>query len=157
MVTTMTEKRRRLYEEVALAVAVAPTHQRPRFYNPAVARFTEMDSFMGDVQSPLTLHKYLYCNNDGINLHDPTGHEGDLISTMIATTISVSMQTIRLVGSMAVRAYVWRTVQNVAFGSLLGAAFGGAIAASDPQGDVAEGMLAGAKWGAIFGAVPPFV
>ena len=34
-----------------------------------------------------------FCRDDGINRRDPSGHEGDLISTMIATTIAVSLST----------------------------------------------------------------
>jgi RHS repeat-associated protein len=52
---------------------VTPIYQKPRFYNPAVARFTQMDSFSGDIQSPQSLHKYLYCQDDPVNFTDPSG------------------------------------------------------------------------------------
>jgi len=34
-----------------------------------------MDSFEGDRQDPLSLHKYLYCAGDPINRIDPSGKE----------------------------------------------------------------------------------
>jgi len=35
---------------------------RARYYVPATGRFTQMDSYMGNSQDPITLHKYLYVN-----------------------------------------------------------------------------------------------
>lgn len=46
---------------------------RARQYNPAIARFTSRDPVRGRFTEPLTLHKYLYCNNDSINRVDPDG------------------------------------------------------------------------------------
>ncbi len=46
---------------------------RARQYDPALMRFTERDPVNGKYQEPLTLHKYLYCNNDSINKKDPSG------------------------------------------------------------------------------------
>ena len=46
---------------------------RARQYNPQIARFTSRDPVRGKFKEPLTLHKYLYSNNDPINMIDPTG------------------------------------------------------------------------------------
>ncbi|MBN2136392.1 MAG: RHS repeat-associated core domain-containing protein, partial [Sedimentisphaerales bacterium] len=48
-------------------------HLRARQYNPKLARFTARDPVFGDFQQPLTLHKYLYCQNNPINGVDPLG------------------------------------------------------------------------------------
>jgi RHS repeat-associated protein len=46
---------------------------RARQYNPAISRFTSRDPLGGKLREPLTLHKYLYCQNNPINRADPSG------------------------------------------------------------------------------------
>jgi RHS repeat-associated protein len=46
---------------------------RARRYDPHLARFTSRDPVFGKFEEPLTLHVYLYCINDPINLIDPAG------------------------------------------------------------------------------------
>jgi RHS repeat-associated protein len=46
---------------------------RDRFYNPGMGRFLRGDTFQGVLRSPITAHKYLYTNNNPINLIDPSG------------------------------------------------------------------------------------
>jgi RHS repeat-associated protein len=48
-------------------------HLRARQYFPRITRFTTRDPISGKFQEPLTLHKYLYCGNDPLNLTDPAG------------------------------------------------------------------------------------
>ena len=47
---------------------------RARYYNPGVGRFTQMDTWLGNDSSPITLNKYVYGNADGVNNIDPTGN-----------------------------------------------------------------------------------
>ncbi len=46
---------------------------RARYYDPHTARFTQMDSWMGNNSDPQSLHKYLYAETDPVNNIDPTG------------------------------------------------------------------------------------
>jgi len=46
---------------------------RARQYSPYLYRFTARDPVFGKFQEPLSLHKYLYCQNDPVNKVDPTG------------------------------------------------------------------------------------
>jgi RHS repeat-associated protein len=48
---------------------------RARMYDPALMRFTSRDPVKGKFRKPMTLHKYLYCNNDPINRIDPSGKQ----------------------------------------------------------------------------------
>ncbi len=57
---------------------------RARFYDPLRGRFTQLDTFLGSPQDPLSLHRYLYCHADPANLWDPSGH-------MTATQVNISM------------------------------------------------------------------
>ena len=46
---------------------------RDRYYNPLTASFTTRDSYPGNTSDPQSLHKYVFCNGDGINGIDPSG------------------------------------------------------------------------------------
>jgi RHS repeat-associated protein len=46
---------------------------RARWYNPDLGRFVQMDDFEGDLNNPLSLHKYVGAQNNPVNLTDPTG------------------------------------------------------------------------------------
>jgi len=50
---------------------------RARQYDPIMMRFMARDPVSGKLQEPLTLHKYLYCLNNAINLVDLTGAYSD--------------------------------------------------------------------------------
>ncbi|MBN1787656.1 MAG: RHS repeat-associated core domain-containing protein, partial [Sedimentisphaerales bacterium] len=46
---------------------------RARMYSPYLSRFMSHDAAEGNFNRPLSLHKYLYCENDSINAIDPKG------------------------------------------------------------------------------------
>jgi hypothetical protein len=51
------------------------------YLNPHTGRFWTMDTFRGNNEDPLSLHKYLYCQNNPINHADPSGHDiGEMLS-----------------------------------------------------------------------------
>ena len=45
-----------------------------RYYDPSIARFTQEDTYGGDLTDPDTLNRYVYCTNDPISYEDPTGY-----------------------------------------------------------------------------------
>ena len=47
---------------------------RARYYQPAAGRFLTRDTYTGESDEPLSLHLYTYCENDGVNSIDPSGH-----------------------------------------------------------------------------------
>ena len=47
---------------------------RARYYEPSVGRFITRDTYTGENDEPLSLHLYTYCENDGVNMVDPSGH-----------------------------------------------------------------------------------
>lgn len=63
---------------------------RARYLNPNSGRFWTMDGFEGTQTDPLSLHKYLYAQDDPVMMVDPNGHES-LIGLSIGSTISMSM------------------------------------------------------------------
>ena len=48
---------------------------RARYYQPAVGRFLTRDTYTGESDEPESLHLYTYCENDGVNYFDPSGHK----------------------------------------------------------------------------------
>jgi RHS repeat-associated protein len=62
-------------------------YNRARYLNTATGRFWSMDTFEGDSQSPLSLHRYLYASLDPIDRVDPSG-QFDLGEFSISVAIS---------------------------------------------------------------------
>lgn len=54
----------------------ASIYLRARYYTPASGRFMTRDTYTGETDDPLSLHLYVYCDNDGVNQVDPSGHWG---------------------------------------------------------------------------------
>ena len=48
---------------------------RARYYQSAVGRFLTRDTYTGEEDESLSLHLYTYCENDGVNSVDPSGHK----------------------------------------------------------------------------------
>jgi len=128
-----------------------------RYYNPSLGRFITPDTVVQAPSNPQTLNRYTYCNNNPINLIDPTGHswwkkfwksvgkifEG--IGIALAGAVLFFAAPELLPG-------LCPFLMGVAQGAIAGAAIGGASSAI-LGGDVGQGLIAGAISGAIFGAI----
>jgi RHS repeat-associated protein len=67
-------------------------NERARYLNPNTGRFWTMDTYEGDNEDPLSLHRYLYCQDNPVNGTDPFGHD-DLVSLSIAEDIGASLDS----------------------------------------------------------------
>jgi len=67
---------------------IAQYYLRARMYDPYLSRFISIDPVRGVFTEPLTLHKYLYCLNDPINMWDP---EGEYSLGQVMTGIGIVM------------------------------------------------------------------
>jgi RHS repeat-associated protein len=47
---------------------------RARYYDPATGRFTQLDTYAGQMSDPFSLHKYLYAIANPVTDFDPSGH-----------------------------------------------------------------------------------
>lgn len=47
---------------------------RARNYDAGAGRFLTRDTYVGEEREPATLNLYTYCENDGVNREDPSGH-----------------------------------------------------------------------------------
>ncbi len=109
---------------------------RARYYNTNTGRFLTMDTFEGDPESPLSLHRYTYAHNDPVNFSDPSGN---FEFTLLGQSFTVTIQSV---------------LNGIAVGALKGALFGAIIGGVDAAlggDDIVQGILKGALTGAIFG------
>jgi RHS repeat-associated protein len=64
---------------------------RARYMNPGTGRFWTMDTFGGEQEDPLSLHKYLYCRGNPVDGIDPSGHGETVIEFNIAGALAASL------------------------------------------------------------------
>jgi RHS repeat-associated protein len=59
-------------------------NNRARYFNPNTGRFWTMDSYAGNQEDPLSIHKYLYGADNPVDGSDPSGHDdiGDVMGAM---------------------------------------------------------------------------
>jgi len=84
---------------------------RARYLDAGIARFTQMDTWMGKSMDPVTLNKYLYANSDPARYVDPSGRSGTLSGMMTGVKGAV---TLTLLATAAT--YQMISVQNPGLG-----------------------------------------
>jgi RHS repeat-associated protein len=62
-----------LYSGEQFDSKIGQQYLRARYYDPATGRFNRLDPFFGNLNDPLSLHKYLYTHADPIQGVDPSG------------------------------------------------------------------------------------
>jgi RHS repeat-associated protein len=62
-----------LYSGEQFDSKIGQQYLRARYYDPATGRFNRLDPFFGNLDDPLSLHKYLYVYDDPISGFDPSG------------------------------------------------------------------------------------
>ena len=72
-----------------------------------------MDTSEGNNNDPLSLHKYLYCEGNPVNMVDPSGHDGDLITFEISSSIGASMDAMYNGGVLTVYNALKATINGV--------------------------------------------
>ena len=58
-----------------MVVLLMPRTSHARYLNTGTGRFQTMDTFQGNNEDPLSLHKYLYGADNPVNNEDPNGHD----------------------------------------------------------------------------------
>ena len=78
---------------------------RARFYDPLNGRFNRTDPFAGSPHDPQSLHKYLYCHANPVNMTDPSGKMG-----MLGWAITIVV--IFAIAAVLYRAYFFEPQQS---------------------------------------------
>ncbi len=108
-----------------------------RYYDPKLGRFITADTIVQEPGNPQTLNRYTYCNNNPVNLIDPTGHKWSwkkFWSSFVGGVVS------------ALSAIVLGPLGPVLAGAIAGA-LGGITNAAMSGGNIGQGAM----WGAAFG------
>jgi RHS repeat-associated protein len=125
-------------------IRIQMEYLRQRWYEVANGRFNRADPFFGNLQDPLSFHKYLFTHGDPVNGIDPTGRQ-TLVSTLATTALRYGLY-------------------GAAGGAVLGAIDGALdFNSGRPLGErilrgalkgAFYGFIAGAAAGGLFGALP---
>ncbi len=70
--------------------ALGLDHRRARHLNPNPGRFRTMDAYEGNNEDPLSLHKYLYAQDNPVNRIDPSGNVDFSIGSL---QVSIGIQS----------------------------------------------------------------
>ena len=76
---------------------------RARFYNPAIARFTQEDEYHGD-----GLNLYAYCANNPVDYYDPSGYS--LISSEAFFKLVVKANHEGIGGLVIMKSVIWQNI-----------------------------------------------
>jgi len=90
---------------------------RARQYEPSVMRFVQRDLLKGDQSAPLSLNRYLYCENDSVNFVDPSGRSIADLWNKAKTAVSNGVAAVKKVAAAAYNAgktIVKSAIQQVA-------------------------------------------
>ena len=90
---------------------------RARQYEPSVMRFSQRDLLKGDQSAPLSLNRYLYCENDSVNFVDPSGKSLSELWEKAKTAVSNGASVVKKVATAAYNAgktIVKSAIQQVA-------------------------------------------
>ena len=69
-------------------------YNRARYLATTTGRFWTMDTYEGDGNDPLSLHKYLYTQNDPIDGVDPSGNQDDIAAEASDTLDNMSSSSL---------------------------------------------------------------
>jgi RHS repeat-associated protein len=126
-----------------------------RYYDPKLGRFITPDTIVQAPSNPQTLNRYTYCNNNPVNLIDPTGHKwkwSNIIKAAAIAVVGIAL-TIATGGAMAAMGFAAQGFwSSVAVGAVMGGTIGGASSAA-LGGNIGQGILTGAISGAVFGGI----
>jgi RHS repeat-associated protein/uncharacterized repeat protein (TIGR01451 family) len=112
-------------------------HLRAREYDPQTGRFTSVDPFGGFQQDPVSLHPYLYAQNDPINRSDPSGEVTLVEAMFVANAVfTVATTAYDLYQGNYKSAAVNVALGVVPFGSLFKAVFRGGRALARGVGQI---------------------
>ncbi len=78
-------------------------YNRARYFNTGTGRFWTQDLYeSSNLPDPKFLHKYLYAQSDPVNKIDPSGYEGELINTLTAIGLQISLLLASPIGAAIV-------------------------------------------------------
>lgn len=90
---------------------------RARYYQPETGRFLTRDTYTGEAEEPLSLHLYTYCENDGVNGVDPSGHDAEGFLNFLMY-VEKFVPTTKLAKRTAGRNYIYNKKHDIIHGMI---------------------------------------
>lgn len=84
--------------------AINQYYLRARYYNQENGRLTSVDPYEGDINSPVSLHRYMYANGNPVTYSDPSGMF-TLVGMMVTVAIVAQLVTINGINLKAAADY----------------------------------------------------
>ena len=92
-------------------------YNRARYLNSGTGRFSTMDGERyGNNEDPLSLHKYLYVEDNPVNMVDPGGHEGDIATLDFVMAEGEDVGAIDMVGSTVAKKFAISQIDKIGMG-----------------------------------------
>jgi RHS repeat-associated protein len=86
-------------------------YNRARFYDQRAGRFWTMDTYEGQSDDPISLHKYLYAANDPTDKVDPSGNQiGGTMEMGTAMAIMGTLMAMSMLTMIAIQNHVFENV-----------------------------------------------
>ena len=92
--------------------ATGMVNLRARQYEPGVMRFNQRDIIKGDQSAPISLNRYLYCENNPVNYIDPSGKSIAELWNKAKTAVSNGVSAVKTAAKNVVST-VTNTVKSV--------------------------------------------
>ena len=141
---------------LAMVFLLIPRTSHARYLNTGTGRFQTMDTFQGNNEDPLSLHKYLYCQCNPVNMMDPSGHDGDMpslmgtINTIGWMAANLAVRAVPLISRATVVVFEATTGESVIIGG--GTVVAGGAALSKVEGGLGTWTMAASRLnGVLFG------
>ena len=133
-----------LYNGESFNAATGQQYLRARWYDSAAGRFNRLDPWAGDTKTPVTLHKYLYCGANPVDLVDPSGMAGFGGSTYWGDLLGKNLINTKT-GKIS------KTWLSFFLGIVVGEFTGAAVRVYTESGWLPAGLEVGAVAGALLG------
>jgi RHS repeat-associated protein len=129
---------------------------KARFYDPETGRFLNQDAYLGDINTPPSLHRYLYAYGNPTVYIDPDGHIVDTIGGAVAgffwgagQMVGSMINDVRNGTSQSTSEYLGIWGQNIVAGAEIGASIDVAVLSGGTLAYTGSGALGGAGISAL--------
>ncbi len=92
-----------------------------RWYDPAVGRFLQQDPWLGNMQNPISLNQYVYCDNNPIRFIDPGGTQKVFASPDEAAIAGIAEGFDKITGPKGNEAggWIYKTKDGYVLGNII--------------------------------------
>jgi RHS repeat-associated protein len=69
-------------------------YNRARYLNTSSGRFLTVDPYLGNLDDPLSLHRYIYARLDPVNRQDPSGRQFTAAEVSVSISVDETLETL---------------------------------------------------------------